>query len=230
MAQPSAIPLIAALPPADLARALALVRETAAAWAPVGARIDVQPGTPDPRLKLASCRRADPFLPPGVQTWGRTRVGLRCADGAVAWSVFIPVSVRAMAPALTVQTALPAGHVLRADNLMLAETDWAAQQQPPLAGPEQLLGRTLARPASPGQALRAGDLRRKQWFAGGDTVTLVASGKGFSISAEAVALADGLDGQRVRVQVLVRRATGELEKGPVLNGMPTGERLVEVAL
>ncbi len=222
--------LMAAVPAADLARALALVRQTALERAPPGARIAVQAGVPDPRLHLAPCKRAEPFLPPGAQAWGRTRVGLRCAEGTVAWSIFFPVSVQAMAPALTLAMALPAGHVLRAGDLVLAETDWAAQPQPPLASDDDALGRTLARPANPGQALRAADLRRRQWFAGGDTVKLVATGQGFSISAEGLALADGLEGQRVRVQVLLRRSTGEIEKGPVLNGMPTADRLVEVGL
>lgn len=228
-AQRPAPVLAAALPVPDLVRALALVREAAVTLAPAGARIDVQPGVADPRLKLAPCTRAEPFLPTGVPAWGRTRVGLRCAEGAVAWTVYLPVTVQALAPALAPRTALPSGHVLTDGDLVPVETDWAARAERPLATAAALLGRTLARPALPGQPLRQADLHRRRWFASGDPVKVLAVGPGFSVSGEGVALAEGLDGQRVRVQVLVRSVDGAESKGPVVNALATGERLVRVA-
>jgi flagella basal body P-ring formation protein FlgA len=221
--------LAAALPAPDLARALALVREAAVTLAPAGARIDVQPGVADPRLKLAPCTRAEPFLPTGVPAWGRTRVGLRCAEGAVAWTVYLPVTVQALAPALAPRTALPSGHVLTDGDLIPVETDWAARAERPLATAAALLGRSLARPALAGQPLRQADLHRRRWFASGDPVKVLAVGPGFSVSGEGVALGEGLDGQRVRVQVLLRSADGAESKGPVVNALATGERLVQVA-
>ena len=222
--------LLAALPAPDMARALALVREAAVTLAPAGARVDVQPGLADARLKLAPCTRAEPFLPAGVPAWGRTRVGLRCVEGAVAWTVYLPVTVQALSPALSPRTPLPAGHVLTDGDLMLVDTDWAARADRPVATAAALLGRTLARPALPGQPLRQADLRRRLWFASGDDVKVLATGPGFSVSGEGVALADGVDGQRVRVQVLLRGADGGVSKGQVVNALATGERLVQLGL
>jgi len=111
--------------------------------------------------------------------------------------------------------------VLEAGDLMQAPVDWAAAATPPLALINDAIGRTLARPAAPGQALRAADLRARQWFAGGETVQLVATGAGFAVSGEARALSAGIEGQPVRVIT---------EQGRTLIGRPVGERRVEVAL
>ena len=62
-------------------------------------RMTVEVGALDSRLKLAACERVEPYLPPGTQLWGKTRLGLRCAQGAVKWNVFLPITVRAFGPA-----------------------------------------------------------------------------------------------------------------------------------
>ena len=215
-AQPAPMPA-----PADLDRAWALLRQAAAAQAPAGARIEVLPGAADPRLKLADCARTEPHLPPSTPVWGRSRVGLRCVQGAVAWTVYWPATVQVWAQAAVPRAALPAGTVLTAADLMLAPVDWAAAAAPPLASIPDAAGRTLSRHVAPGQALRTADLRARQWFAGGDTVRLVATGAGFSVSGEAKALSAGIEGQPVRVVT---------EQGRTLIGKPVGERRVEVAL
>ena len=58
------------------------------------ARIEIEPGQLDPRLKLTPCRRIEPYLPTGSTAWGRTRVGLRCLQGPTRWNVYLPVTVR----------------------------------------------------------------------------------------------------------------------------------------
>jgi flagella basal body P-ring formation protein FlgA len=219
-----------ALPAADLARALALVRQAAVTRAPAGARIEAQLGTLDARLKLAPCRRAEPALAAGVPAWGRTRVALRCADGAVAWSVHLPVTVQVFAPALASRGPLVAGSVLSEADLVSVETEWSAQPTPPLSRAAEVAGRTLARNVSPGQPLLGSDLRRRQWFASGEPVLVVSSGPGFSITAEGEALGPGIEGERVRVQLLQRGAGGQNERGPVVTGRATAERRVEVSL
>ena len=70
-----------------------------------------------------------------------------------------------------------------------------------------------------GTALRADNLRVRQWFAAGDKVTLVYKGEGFEASTDGQALNAGVDGQSVRVRVA---------SGQVVTGLPTGENRVEV--
>ncbi len=209
------------LPASAIAAALALAREAAAVGAPPGARIEVLAGPLDGRLRLAPCTRIDPTMSPGARPWGRTRVGLRCAQGPTPWNVSLPVTVKVFAPALVGTMALPIGTPLETDQLRLAEVDWAAETSPVQTRAEAMVGRVLARPLAAGQALRSSDLRPRQWFAAGDTVRIIAGGDGFSVSAEGQALSNGIEGQTARVRT---------ESGHLVSGLPVGDRKVEVPL
>ena len=215
---PAAEPVMA---PAVLAQATALLHQAALAVAPRGARILTLPGDLDARLKLAPCTQVQPFLPAGVAVSGKSRVGLRCVQGPVAWQVFLPVTVQVWAPAVVAAAPLPAGARLEASQLALAVVDWAAAPGAPQAELSALDGRVLVRPVAAGQPLRPSDLRVRQWFASGDTVQFVAQGRGFSVSAEGQAMAAGLEGQPVRVR---------MESGRVVMGLPVGQRRVELNL
>jgi flagella basal body P-ring formation protein FlgA len=186
-----------------------------------GARVEVEAGRLDPRLKLAPCERVEASLPAGARAWGRTRVALRCLQGPVPWQVYLPVTVKVFAPAWVAAAALPAGTALEPSHLRPAEVDWAAERSPPLAEAGPALGRRLLRALAPGQALRQADLARQQWFAAGERVQLLARGTGFSVSGQGLALAPGIEGQPVRVRT---------DAGQVLSGIAVGTRRVEVAL
>lgn len=185
----------------------------------VGTRVEVEVGRLDPRLRLAPCQQVEPYLPPGVRPWGKSRVGLRCVQGATRWNVYLPVTVRVYATALVAAQPLAAGTVLGVADLQTAEVDLAAERAPAIARAELAVGRTLARPLAAGAALRSTDLRVRQWFAAGDTVRIVAAGNGYAVSAEGVAMSHGNEGQTVRVRT---------DGGRVITGLPAGERRVEV--
>lgn len=185
------------------------------------ARIEVEVGNLDPRLKLAPCQRIEPYLPPGLPVWGRTRVGLKCMQGPKAWNVTLPVTVHVYARSLVIQGALPAGTTLAPEHFTEAEVDLAAAPGLPIGQPGLAVGRTLARPVAAGSALRPADLKARQFFAAGETVRVVAVGPGWQVVTEAEAMNPGLEGQTVRVR------TGS---GRLLQGRPVGDRQVEVAL
>jgi flagella basal body P-ring formation protein FlgA len=83
------------------------------------------------------------------------------------------------------------------------------------------VGRVLARLLAAGQALRQTDLKSRQWFAAGETVSLVAVGPGYSVSGEGQALTPGIEGQVVRVRT---------ENGRVVTGQAVAEHRVEIPL
>ncbi len=209
------------LPASALAEAVALAERSAQALAPAGARVLVLAGTPDPRLKPAPCERVQAAWPAGQRAWGRTRVGLRCVQGPVAWNLTLPLTVRVFAPAPVLAAPLPAGSVIEPTHLETTEVEWTAAAQAPLAHAEELIGRTLARSGTGGQPLHAADLKPRQWFAAGETVRIVAAGSGFSVSGEGQALTAGFEGQAARVRT---------EGGRIVVGQPAGERRLEVAL
>lgn len=219
-----ALPAAADESPLDadtLARIQALGEQAGQGLAPGSMRVEIEPGRLDPRLRLAPCQRIEPYLPTGARPWGRSRVGLRCVEGPTAWNVYLPVTVKVFAPAWVMGQAMPAGAVLQAAHLQQEEVDWAASASPPLADVSRLVGRQLSRPLAAGAAVRQIDLKQRQWFNAGDTVQLVATGRGFSVSGEGQALNSGLEGQTVRVRT---------EGGRVLSGLPVGRNRVEVPL
>jgi flagella basal body P-ring formation protein FlgA len=184
-------------------------------------RVEVIPGQLDPRLSLAPCQKVDVFMPAGQRAWGRTRIGLKCLQGPVAWNVTMPLTVRLWAPALVTAGPLPAGTVLSASHLRLSEVDWAERDSPVVLQEGAAIGRTLATTLSPGAPLRQEHLRKRQWFDAGDTVRLNAVGPGFTVQGEGVAITPGIEGQTARFRT---------ESGRTITGRPVGKLLAEVQL
>lgn len=183
-------------------------------------RIEITLGELDPRLKLAPCAKVSAYVPRGSALWGRTRVGLRCEQGA-RWNIFWPVTVKVWGQALVAARSLTAGEVLEATDVAMAEVDLAAEFSPAITDVQALVGRSLARPLQAGQGVREADLRLRRWFSAGDPVRLVVRGTGFQAAATGTALAHGDEGRCARVRV---------DSGRVLCAQPVGERLAELSL
>jgi flagella basal body P-ring formation protein FlgA len=184
-------------------------------------RVEVLVGRLDPRLRLAPCERIEPYLPSNVKLWGRSRVGLRCKQGPTAWNVYLPITVKVWAKALVVPAGAAAGSVLADADLQEAEIDLAEEHTPAIVERRLVVGRTLAQALKPGQAVRQGHIKLRQWFAAGDTVRVVVAGAGYALEGEGQALTHGIEGHPARVRT---------ENGRVVTGQPTGERRVEIAL
>jgi flagellar basal body P-ring formation protein FlgA len=148
-------------------------------------------------------------------------VGMRCTSGPTRWNVFMPVTVRVLAPAVQARQALSAGTQLGVEHLQVAEVDWAAADSPAFARTDALLGRTLSQGLAAGAAVRESDLKRRQWFAIGDVVRVTAVGRGFQVGAEGIALTPGIEGQAARVRT---------ESGRTLTGIVTADKRVEIQL
>ncbi|MBI2733563.1 MAG: flagellar basal body P-ring formation protein FlgA [Aquabacterium sp.] len=184
-------------------------------------RVEVVLGQLDPRLKLAPCDKVHAYMPDGVQLWGKTRVGLRCEQGAVRWNVFWPVTVKVWGQALVASAPLRAGMPVGEGDVRLAEVDLADKTSPAVTRPADIVGRTLVRGIEAGQSIRADDVKARRWFAAGDPVRLTVRGNGFQIAAEGTAMSPGDEGQCARVRT---------DNGRVVCGQPVGERLVELSL
>lgn len=189
--------------------------------APRPTRIEVEVGALDSRVRLAPCTRMEPYLPPGMQPWGRTRIGVRCVEGPTRWNVFLPVTVRVFGPAVVAVTPLPAGTELQPSQLRTIEADWAAERSPAVTHPDELAGRVLARALHADQPLRESHLRPIQWFASGDTVRVIARGQGFAVSSQGQALTPGVAGRPARVRT---------DNGRIVTGVASAEGVLEVNL
>ncbi len=201
----------------DQVRLLALDK----AASPGAARVEIVVGQLDPRLHLAPCERIEPYLPPNVRLWGKSRIGLRCKEGRTAWNVYLPIVVKVWGRALVVPAGAAAGSVLADGDLDEAEVDLAEEFTPVFVDRKGVVGRTLAQALRPGQAVRQAHIKSRQWFAAGETVKVIAAGDGFALEGVGQALTNGIEGQPARVRT---------ENGRVVTGVATGERRLELTL
>jgi len=211
---------------AENVRALALGQVAEPATADPGnrrapARVEVVVGRLDPRLHLAPCQRIEPYLPPNMRLWGKSRIGLRCTEGPTAWNVFLPITVKVFGPAYVVPGGAQSGSIVTAADLVEAEVDLAEEFTAAIVDPRQAVGRVLAQTIKPGQTLRQGHLKARQYFVAGETVKVIVLGAGFSLESEGQALSNGIEGQAARVRT---------EGGRVVTGQPSGERRMELTL
>jgi flagella basal body P-ring formation protein FlgA len=201
----------------DQVRVLALDKAAPAG----GARIEVVVGQLDPRLRLAPCERIEPYLPPGVRLWGKSRIGLRCKEGRVAWNVYLPIVVKVWGRALVVPAGAAAGSVIAEADLAEADVDLAEEFTAAIVDRQAVVGRTLAQALRPGQALRQAHIKSRQWFAAGETVKVIAAGDGFALESSGQAITNGIEGQPARVRT---------EGGRIVTGVASGERRLELTL
>ena len=180
-------------------------------------RLEIQVGQLDTRLSLSPCEKVEPFLPAGTVLWGRSRIGLRCASPDARWQVFMPITVKAYGPALTLVSNLPAGTLLTPDHVQEAEVDWAANASPIVLTSQDWLGKSLSRNLSQGEALRVSMLRAAPSFAAGTKVKLLLKAPGFELASEGQSLSPGKLGEQVRVR---------LDNGRIVTGKVVDERTV----
>lgn len=164
-------------------------------------RMQVSVGQLDPRLRLAPCTRVQPYLPPGARLWGRTRLGLRCVEGATHWNAYIPLTVQAFGPAWVLTGDVTTGSVLGEHDAMQAEVDWAADPAPVVSTAQSWVGQVAARPLAAGQALRQNMVRAPNLFKAGAPVQVRAQGPGYAIVSSGQATTAGAAGQNIRVRM-----------------------------
>jgi flagella basal body P-ring formation protein FlgA len=184
-----------------------------------GVRIEVTVGRVDPRIKLESCARFEPFLPSHARLWGRSHIGVRCVEGE-SWTTLVPVTVSVFGTALVANLPIPAGAPADPADFSLREVDLTRTVGIPVADPELLAGRSLGRSFSAGQMLRANDLRVPRTVSAGDPIRIRLIGQGFAVSAEGFAMAAAGEGEPLRV----RTGSGKMLVGIVR------ERILEVRL
>lgn len=184
-------------------------------------RVEVSLGAADTRLRLAPCDKVLAYVPEGANLWGRSRVGLRCEQGAVRWNVFVPVTVRVFGQGVVPAINLPLGSRIEAADLRVVEVDLAAEGSPAIVSIDEAVGRMAARSVQAGQSLRQVHLKAKRYFAVGDPVRLIVKGPGFAVNGEGEALTPGDEGQCARIRT---------EAGRVVCGRPVGERVAELLL
>ncbi len=175
--------------------------------------IRIEVSEPDPRLQLPACERALlAELAPGARAVGNTTVGVRC-PGRRPWSLYLSARVRIIADVAVAARPLARGVPLTEADFTMSRQDLAAAPGGALTRPAQLIGKRLKFPVAAGTVLGSGLLDNPATVQRGQPVTLITGDGGFEVRVAGEALADGRDGDRVRVR---NRHTGRVVEGTVL--------------
>lgn len=186
-----------------------LVTETAG----LPGKVSVQVGPIDQRMSLASCPAPQAFLQPGARAWGKTTVGVRCTQPS-SWTVYIQAQVSVVADYVAAAVPLAQGQPLEASQLTLVKGDIAAMPNGIVTDIAQALGRSPTVSLAAGTPLRLDTLKSRPVVQQGQSVRLVSSGAGFSVSGEARAIGNAGEGQVVQA----RTASGAIVSGTARAG------------
>ena len=181
--------------------------------------VEITTGDIDPRSNLPACAALEASLAAGNRPWGNTTVGVRCASPQ-SWTIYVRAMVKVVGNYVVSAKPLRQGQVLTAADLTIQRGDLT--QLPPgiISEINEAVGRTLTGSLPFAGAVRQDMLRARPAVLQNQSVKLVSSGRGFSVSAEGRALNNAAEGQMVQV----RSASGS-----VVSGIARPGAIVEVS-
>lgn len=182
-------------------------------------KVKTQVGAIDPNLKLAGCHDLQVFVPSGSRAWGKTTVGVKC-EAPSAWTIYVQANVSVLAQYLVAAAPLGQGQIVTAKDVIFENGDLTQLPAGVFTDATQAIGRSVNISMNAGTVLRQEMLKITPVVQQGQTVKLVSSGVGFSVSAEGKAMGKANEGQVVQVKVAsgqlvtgIARAGGQIEVG-----------------
>jgi flagella basal body P-ring formation protein FlgA len=175
--------------------------------------VSISVGQIDPRLYLPRCPGAEVFLPNGNKAWGKTTVGVRCAEPA-RWTIYISATVHVVGDYVAAVGPLAQGQIIGLHDIATVHGDLTALPAGVITELSQAIGLTAARSVPAGMPLRQDSLRSQLAVQQGQVVRLVSSGEGFRISAEGRALTNAAEGQIAQAKT----AGGQVVSGVAKTG------------
>lgn len=165
-----------------------------------GAGTQIETTALDQRLRLPACAQSPTaFMPQGNNGRGAITVGVRC-DGPVAWSLYVPVRISQTLQVLVLTRSLGRGEVITADMLSLQSRDTAALPYGYLGKLDDAIGKTLKRPMVAGSVLPPDAMETQRIIKRGQLVTVYSRVGGLEVRAQATALSDAGQGDRLRAE------------------------------
>ncbi|MBD1550649.1 flagellar basal body P-ring formation chaperone FlgA [Pseudomonas typographi] len=192
------------------------------ATAQIEGRPQVEVNDLDPRLSLPGCEQplAASLQSPATPV-GRVVVKVRC-EGPTPWTVFVPAQVHLFRQVVTATRPMKRNDVIGQGDVALRERDVGPLSQGYLTELDQALGLKLTRPAVMDQVLSPVQVERPEVIRKGDQVVISAGNAGIAVRMPGEALADGGEGEQIRVR--------NLRSNRVVKARVTGPGQVEVAM
>lgn len=161
---------------------------------------EIRIGALDRRLRLARCDGAlEGYLPPGGRLAGNTSVGVRC-NGAQSWKLYVPARIALLEEVVVTRGFLPRGTQIGPEHIEIAERDVTASAHGYLSGLDEVIGMVLKQPLQGGLVLTPAMIDRPRLIRRGEEVVIVSRTGNFEVRMAGNALADGAEGDRIRVR------------------------------
>lgn len=165
-----------------------------------GAGTQVQATALDERLRLPACKSApSAFMPSGNNARGAMTVGVRC-EAPVAWTLYVPIRVSQSMQVLVLTRSLNRGELITAEMLSFQSRDTATLPYGYLTSLPDAVGKTLKRPLVAGSVLSPDAMEMQRIIKRGQLVTVFSRVGGLEVRAQATALSDAGQGERIRAE------------------------------
>ncbi|MFT3907064.1 MAG: flagellar basal body P-ring formation chaperone FlgA [Steroidobacteraceae bacterium] len=162
--------------------------------------ISLEAGTLDPRLHLPAC---DETLQGAIAGDGklrpRTLVSVTCTAPS-RWNIFVSVAINSEPLVLRATRTLARGEALQGADFEATRVRVSGLSDEYVTDVSQLTDRVLRRPVASGEALALDALSPRKLIHRGEQLTLIARVGGVEVRTTGVALSDGEQDQRIRVQ------------------------------
>ena len=169
--------------------------------------------------RLPPCNAHEAFTPQGGRILGKTHIGVRCL-APNSWSVLVPAQIAVAGNYVTTNRALIAGQTIQISDLVVLSGDISHLPTGVINDPASAVGKTLRNSLGAGQLLRSDQLLSPTVIMQNQTVRVISSGSGFSVSAEGKALTSAAAGQIVQVR---------MASGQTINGIARSDGNVDVS-
>jgi flagella basal body P-ring formation protein FlgA len=184
------------------------------------ARLVVDGAYLDPRLQLPRCSsQLQGFTQGSFTPSSRAVIGVRC-DGEKPWKIYVPIGVKIMDSVVVAAEALPRGHALTLDDILVVERDVSRLSSGYLNDPESLPGQRLKQQLLAGRVITPAMLLEETVVKRGQRVTILAQSGGLTIQMAGTALMDGTADERIKVE--------NAESKRVVEAVVRSSELVEV--
>lgn len=216
-------PAAHAAPPPNESNAAAVLAAQAyvvAATRQYGDAVNVTVQAPVAGVRLPPCFRHEIFVPAGSRLWGKTRVGVKCAQPG-NWTAYLAVTVSVTGPYLLSARKINRGQTMTASDFVTQVGELTELPASVLTDPQRVLGQRARVSLGARQALRTEHLQQIPVIRQGERVRVLARGSGFAAAAEGVALNHAGIGEPIKVRIAngktlhgVARGAGEVELPP----------------
>ena len=154
----------------------------------------------DSRLTLKRCEQAlETFATSSIPNASRLTVGVRC-NGQKPWTLYVPVSVEAMAEALYTARPVLRGEALVTNSIEVRQVPLQDLPLNAIRSMDELAGLEASRALSAGTALSLNTLKARQLIKQGQQVVIRASGRGIQVKMAGTALKNGASGELIPVR------------------------------